>query len=190
MSWTIRYVGVLWFIFHVHQLSLIGFTQPNPCYNSKPTMKHLQKPVCKPDWKWTIYPFYIEFRWQEFLEYKSPIPFGPIAVKPLVHPIHPGLLNGDGRAYNHKKKFRVYLLLSHFWGFHTLQLITKFTDVWQFVKTHMRFAILSIKPSPVVTNHHVIHHLHNLHPTLYKCILSSIWQQPQPLQLPFICSTC
>jgi hypothetical protein len=45
MRWTIRYVHVLWFIFHVQQLSLIGFTQLNPCYNSKPTMKHLQNQI-------------------------------------------------------------------------------------------------------------------------------------------------
>ena len=44
---TVRYVGVIWFIFHVLQFLTIRFTQQNSHYIITSTMKHLQKP----DWK-------------------------------------------------------------------------------------------------------------------------------------------
>ena len=40
----LRYVGVVWLIFHVLQLLLIRFTQQNSCCISMYTMKHMQKP--------------------------------------------------------------------------------------------------------------------------------------------------
>ena len=39
---TIRYVGVIWFAFHILQLLPIRITQQNACCISKSTMKHLQ----------------------------------------------------------------------------------------------------------------------------------------------------
>ena len=40
----IRYVGVIWFLFHVLQLLPIRCTQQNSCCISKSTMKNMQKP--------------------------------------------------------------------------------------------------------------------------------------------------
>ena len=39
---VIRYVGVIWFLFHVLQLLPIRFTQQNSCCINKSTIKHLQ----------------------------------------------------------------------------------------------------------------------------------------------------
>ena len=45
LSWdlSLRYVGVIWFIFNVLRLLSIRFTQPNLCCISKSMMKHEQK---------------------------------------------------------------------------------------------------------------------------------------------------
>lgn len=44
---TLRYVGVIWYAFHVSQLQPIRFTQRNLCRISKSVMKHVQNL----DWK-------------------------------------------------------------------------------------------------------------------------------------------
>ena len=41
----VRYVGAIWFIFHVLQLLPIRSTQQNLCYINNPTLKHMQKPI-------------------------------------------------------------------------------------------------------------------------------------------------
>ena len=46
---SMRYVGVIRFVFHVLQLLLIGFTQRNLCCISISTMKHQHKSHSKLD---------------------------------------------------------------------------------------------------------------------------------------------
>ena len=82
-----------------------------------------------------------------------------------------------------KHKFRVYLLLKKFVGFHSLQLIKMFVDVCKVDKNQLRLQILSTKPGPVVTSHRQIPHLHNLHSTLYECTLSVQLQTRYPIHL-------
>ena len=56
-QWFLRYVGVIWFVFHVPQLLLIIFTQQNSCCTSNSLMKHLQKLDWKLDLPWFSYDY-------------------------------------------------------------------------------------------------------------------------------------
>jgi hypothetical protein len=49
---SLRYAGVIWFIFHVLQLLPIRFTQQNLCCINISMMKHLQEPNWKSDFPW------------------------------------------------------------------------------------------------------------------------------------------
>ena len=42
---SVRYMGVIWFVFHVLQLLPVRFTQMNVCRISKSTMKQLQNRI-------------------------------------------------------------------------------------------------------------------------------------------------
>ena len=62
-----RYVGAIWFLFHVLQLLLIRLAQQNSCCISKSMMKHMQTPDCKMVFPWLSYDYqkcmFVDVNW-------------------------------------------------------------------------------------------------------------------------------
>ena len=67
LACTLRYVGVIWFVFHVLQLLPIRLTQQNSCCISKSLMKHLQRLDRKLDLPLFSYGTYWKCMYVDFL---------------------------------------------------------------------------------------------------------------------------